>query len=72
MASVPVSIHFPAALPEQQTPHSGVYGTSPGSASAGKHPSSGAGARKVYKRIQWDSSLDEKEWTVSCVRPGVG
>jgi len=63
---VPVSIQFPAPKAEQlqQTPHTGVYGTSPCSG-RDKHQNSGSqAARKLLRRIQWDESLDEKEWTV--------
>jgi hypothetical protein len=72
--SVPLSIQFRAVeAPQlQQTPHTGIYGTSPGSASTGKHQSGGSQARKLCKRIQWDSSLDEKEWTVRCAWCSIG
>lgn len=64
--SVPVSIHqCRGDSPQVHTPHTGVFGTSPGSGRTDKHQStSSQAARKLLRRIQWDESLDEKEWTV--------
>lgn len=78
--SVPVSIqHQHRGTDSPLLPHTpaaiatAVYGTSPGSGRTDKHHQScGAQAcRKLYKRVQWDSALDEKEWTVRLF-PGRG
>ena len=66
-SSVPVQIQFsgPQQAPQLHTPHTGIYGTSPGSGRQEKQGSQAA--RKLLRRIQWDESLDEKEWTVSAL-----
>jgi hypothetical protein len=67
MSSVPLAIQFSKGeSPQvQQRPHTGVYGTSPGSGRTDKHqPSGSQAARKLLRRVQWDLSLDEKELTV--------
>lgn len=43
----------------------GIYGSSPGSSARQDKQSSSQAARRLLKRIQYDESLDAKEWMVS-------
>lgn len=66
--SVPVHIQANKGEPAQlalQSPYTGVYGTSPGSGRQDRHQHSGSkAARALLRRIQYDSSLNEQDWTV--------